>query len=143
MSEVLLGQSYYLRFDPKLWQAMQPYPPLGTLYAASYLRQRGYDVALYDAYHLKIPVVKIEDGRLGTLEAPIDEADLRAAFEIARRAYPVGMTNMSVLPSAPNSSSDTGRLVKKDSPKSPTRKRCSECDCPRNRESARSMMIGL
>ena len=49
MSEVLLGQSYYLRFDPKLWQAMQPYPPLGTLYAASYLRQRGYDVALYDA----------------------------------------------------------------------------------------------
>ena len=28
---------------------MQPYPPLGTLYAASYLRQRGYDVALFDA----------------------------------------------------------------------------------------------
>ena len=49
MTEVLFGQSYYLRFDPKLWQAMQPYPPLGTLYAASYLRQRGYDVALYDA----------------------------------------------------------------------------------------------
>src|SRR5512141_2044700 len=49
MSEVLLGQSYYLRFDPKLWAAMQPYPPLGTLYAASYLRERGYDVALFDA----------------------------------------------------------------------------------------------
>ncbi|MCZ7545200.1 MAG: hypothetical protein M5R40_17495 [Anaerolineae bacterium] len=27
MSEVLFGQSYYLRFDPKLWEAMQPYPP--------------------------------------------------------------------------------------------------------------------
>ena len=38
MSEILFGQSYFLRFDPKLWQAMQPYPPLGTLYAASYLR---------------------------------------------------------------------------------------------------------
>src|SRR6188768_2090153 len=49
MSEVLLGQSYYLRFDPKLWEAMQPYPPLGTLYAASYIRERGYDVALFDA----------------------------------------------------------------------------------------------
>lgn len=49
MSQVLFGQSYYLRFDPKLWQAMQPYPPLGTLYAASYLRERGYDVALFDA----------------------------------------------------------------------------------------------
>jgi anaerobic magnesium-protoporphyrin IX monomethyl ester cyclase len=49
MTQILLGQSYYLRFDPKLWEAMQPYPPLGTLYAASYLRQHGYEVALFDA----------------------------------------------------------------------------------------------
>jgi anaerobic magnesium-protoporphyrin IX monomethyl ester cyclase len=47
--KVLFGQSYFLRFDPKLWQAMQPYPPLGSLYAASYLRSRGYDVVLFDA----------------------------------------------------------------------------------------------
>jgi anaerobic magnesium-protoporphyrin IX monomethyl ester cyclase len=49
MTEILFGQSYYLRFDPKLWDAMQPYPPLGTLYAASYMRQKGYSVALFDA----------------------------------------------------------------------------------------------
>jgi anaerobic magnesium-protoporphyrin IX monomethyl ester cyclase len=49
VTDVLLGQSYFLRFDPKLWEAMQPYPPLGTLYAASYLRERGYSVALFDA----------------------------------------------------------------------------------------------
>jgi anaerobic magnesium-protoporphyrin IX monomethyl ester cyclase len=49
MIEVLFGQSYYLRFDPKLWEAMQPYPPLGTLYAAAYLRERGYTVGLFDA----------------------------------------------------------------------------------------------
>ncbi|MCZ7569699.1 MAG: B12-binding domain-containing radical SAM protein [Ardenticatenaceae bacterium] len=49
MSTVLFGQSYYLRFDPKLWAAMQPYPPLGTLYAAAYVRSKGYDVALFDA----------------------------------------------------------------------------------------------
>jgi anaerobic magnesium-protoporphyrin IX monomethyl ester cyclase len=49
MSTVLFGQSYYLRFDPKLWAAMQPYPPLGTLYAAAYVRSRGYAVALFDA----------------------------------------------------------------------------------------------
>lgn len=49
MRQVLLGQSYYLRLDPKMWAALQPYPPLGTLYAASFLRQRGYDVALFDA----------------------------------------------------------------------------------------------
>ncbi len=46
---ILFGQSYFLRFDPKLFAAMQPYPPLGTLYAASYMRSRGYDVDLFDA----------------------------------------------------------------------------------------------
>lgn len=49
MATILFGQSYYLRFDLKLWRAMQPYPPLGTLYAASYMRERGYEVALFDA----------------------------------------------------------------------------------------------
>ncbi|MGH2538178.1 MAG: B12-binding domain-containing radical SAM protein [Candidatus Promineifilaceae bacterium] len=49
MTDILFGQSYYLRFDPKLWQAMQPYPPLGTLYAAGYIRERGYSAALFDA----------------------------------------------------------------------------------------------
>ena len=49
MAEVLFGQSYFLRFDPKLWRAMQPYPPLGTLFAAAHLRERGHGVALFDA----------------------------------------------------------------------------------------------
>ncbi|KAA3647806.1 MAG: radical SAM protein [Chloroflexi bacterium] len=49
MSKLLFGQSYYLHFDPKLWEAMQPYPPLGTMYAASYMREQGHEVALFDA----------------------------------------------------------------------------------------------
>jgi anaerobic magnesium-protoporphyrin IX monomethyl ester cyclase len=49
MADVLFGQSYSLRFDPKLWEAQQPYAPLGTLYAAAFLRARGRDVALFDA----------------------------------------------------------------------------------------------
>jgi radical SAM superfamily enzyme YgiQ (UPF0313 family) len=49
MTDLLFGQSYYLRFDSKLWAAMQPYSPLGTLYAASYARRRGCSVALFDA----------------------------------------------------------------------------------------------
>jgi anaerobic magnesium-protoporphyrin IX monomethyl ester cyclase len=49
VSEVLFGQSYYLRFDPKLWAAMQPYPPLGTLCAASYVRASNHEVGLFDA----------------------------------------------------------------------------------------------
>jgi anaerobic magnesium-protoporphyrin IX monomethyl ester cyclase len=47
--DILFGQSYFLRFDPKLYDAMQPYPPLGTLYAAALMRERGYTVALFDA----------------------------------------------------------------------------------------------
>lgn len=49
MTDLLFGQSYYLRFDPKLYAAMMPYPPLGTLFAASFLREQGYSVALFDA----------------------------------------------------------------------------------------------
>jgi anaerobic magnesium-protoporphyrin IX monomethyl ester cyclase len=49
VSRVLLGHSYFLRLDEKLWRAMQPYPPLGTLYAAALLRQRGHEVRLFDA----------------------------------------------------------------------------------------------
>src|SRR5581483_10339609 len=49
MATVLFGQSYYLKFDPKLYAEMKPYPPLGSLYAASYTRSLGYGVALFDA----------------------------------------------------------------------------------------------
>jgi radical SAM superfamily enzyme YgiQ (UPF0313 family) len=47
--DILFGQAYFLRFDPKLWDARQPYPPLGTLYAAAVARERGFDVAVFDA----------------------------------------------------------------------------------------------
>ena len=47
--DILFGQAYFLRFDPKLWEAQQPYAPLGTLYAAACVRARGYHVALFDA----------------------------------------------------------------------------------------------
>jgi radical SAM superfamily enzyme YgiQ (UPF0313 family) len=49
MPDILLAHSFFLRFDPKQWRAMQPYAPLGTLYAAAYLRQLGYDVAVFDS----------------------------------------------------------------------------------------------
>jgi anaerobic magnesium-protoporphyrin IX monomethyl ester cyclase len=47
--DVLIGQAYFLRFDPKLWEAQQPYAPLGALYAAAGARERGYRVGLFDA----------------------------------------------------------------------------------------------
>ena len=48
MSRLLFTHSYFLRFDPKQWETGLPYAPLGTLYAASLLRQQGYEVSLHD-----------------------------------------------------------------------------------------------
>ena len=47
--DVLLGHALFMALDPKQVEKMRPYPPLGTLYAAAVLRERGYRVALFDA----------------------------------------------------------------------------------------------
>lgn len=49
MADVLLTHSYHLYYDRKQVRKMQPYPPLGTLYAAALLRQKGFSVALFDS----------------------------------------------------------------------------------------------
>ncbi len=49
MVDVLFTHSYFLRFDTKEFRAMMPYPPLGTLYAAAFVREQGYTVALFDS----------------------------------------------------------------------------------------------
>lgn len=46
--DVLLTHSYHLPFDEKQQRRMEPYRPLGTLYAAAALRQAGFTVALFD-----------------------------------------------------------------------------------------------
>ena len=46
---VLLSPSYQLALDPKQAAAGEPYPPLGTLYAAAYLREQGHEVFLSDS----------------------------------------------------------------------------------------------
>ncbi len=48
MKRILFSHSYFLRFDPKQWKTAQPYAPLGTLYAASLMRENGYEVSLFD-----------------------------------------------------------------------------------------------
>jgi anaerobic magnesium-protoporphyrin IX monomethyl ester cyclase len=49
MTDVLLAHAFFLKNDPKQVEKMRPYPPLGTLYAASHLREKGFSVALFDA----------------------------------------------------------------------------------------------
>jgi anaerobic magnesium-protoporphyrin IX monomethyl ester cyclase len=48
VADVLLTHSYHLFYDRKQTRKMQPYPPLGTLYAAALLRMAGLSVAVFD-----------------------------------------------------------------------------------------------
>lgn len=47
-NKILFTHSYFLRFDPKQWATAQPYAPIGTLYAASLMREHKYDVSFFD-----------------------------------------------------------------------------------------------
>jgi anaerobic magnesium-protoporphyrin IX monomethyl ester cyclase len=49
MLKILVGHSYYLRFDPKQWERGKPYPPLATIQVAALLRQMGHRVTLFDS----------------------------------------------------------------------------------------------
>jgi len=55
MSSILFSHSYFYQFDKKQWANKMPFPPLGTIYAASYLREHGYEVSLYDTGLLSNP----------------------------------------------------------------------------------------
>src|ERR1700733_11771851 len=48
MHTILFSHSYFMRFDPKQWASAQPYAPIGTLYAASLMREKGYEVTFLD-----------------------------------------------------------------------------------------------
>src|SRR5580704_3053046 len=49
MLSILVGHSYFLRFDQKQLERAKPYPPLATLQVAGILRHAGHDVRLFDA----------------------------------------------------------------------------------------------
>lgn len=49
MLSILIGHSYFLRFDRKQFERAKPYPPLATLQAAAILREAGHEVSLFDA----------------------------------------------------------------------------------------------
>jgi anaerobic magnesium-protoporphyrin IX monomethyl ester cyclase len=62
-ADVLLTHSYHLAHDAKQWRKMQPYPPLGTLYAAAALRDAGISVAVFDPM-LQDPIPGFEQALL-------------------------------------------------------------------------------
>jgi radical SAM superfamily enzyme YgiQ (UPF0313 family) len=63
VAQVLLTHSYHLSLDPKQVRKMQPYMPLGTLYAATALREHGISVVAMD------PMLEGPSAKLGPLLA--------------------------------------------------------------------------
>lgn len=55
MKKILFTHSYFYQFDQKQWDTKQPYPPLGTIYAASVMRKAGYNVSLFDTALIDSP----------------------------------------------------------------------------------------
>lgn len=55
MSDILFSHSYYYKLDSKQWNNKTPFPPLGTLYAASLMRNQGFNVELFDTNLLGSP----------------------------------------------------------------------------------------
>jgi anaerobic magnesium-protoporphyrin IX monomethyl ester cyclase len=49
LAEILVTHSYHLPYDPKQSRKMQPYLPLGTLYAAAALREKRFSVVAFDS----------------------------------------------------------------------------------------------
>jgi anaerobic magnesium-protoporphyrin IX monomethyl ester cyclase len=47
--KILFTPSYFYRFDEKQWRNQQPYPPYATILAASYIRNAGFEVQLFDS----------------------------------------------------------------------------------------------
>lgn len=55
MTKILFTHSYFYQFDPKQWSKKEFYPPLGTIFAASFLREKGYLVDLFDTNLIENP----------------------------------------------------------------------------------------
>lgn len=56
MIDILFSHSYYYQLDPKQWEIKNPFPPLGTIYAASFMREDGFKVELFDTNLLDGPL---------------------------------------------------------------------------------------
>ena len=47
--DILLAHGYFLALDAAERRVMRPHPPLGVLYLSSHLKQRGFNVGVFDA----------------------------------------------------------------------------------------------
>jgi radical SAM superfamily enzyme YgiQ (UPF0313 family) len=104
VTDVLLTHSYHLPYDRKQLRKMQPYPPLGTLYAASVLREQGFTVGLFDTMlqppedgfaealkRLKPKLVAVYEDNFNFLSKMCLTRMRDVAFDMLERAHDAGV----------------------------------------------------
>jgi anaerobic magnesium-protoporphyrin IX monomethyl ester cyclase len=104
MADILLTHGYFLHEDAKEQQIMKPYPPLGLLYLAAFLKRAGFSVDLYDSTlgnraELKKHLAEASGGVLGIYTNLITRASV---LDIAAYAKTQGWTVVLGGPEAAN-----------------------------------------
>jgi len=104
MTDILLTHGFFLHEDPKEREVMKPYPPLGLLYVAAYLRRRGLGVEVFDTTFstrdaLAARLAATPGGVLGVYTNLITRA---AVLDLAARAKTHGWTVVLGGPEAAN-----------------------------------------
>ena len=57
--DILLTHGYFIDEDAHEKKVMKPYPPLGILYLSAYLKQRGFDVGVFDTTFSNMGALKL------------------------------------------------------------------------------------
>jgi len=88
---LLLTHGYFLAEDPKEQSIMKPYPPLGLLYLSAHLRERHFEVEVYDStFGSKEELFRLLDtevkGVLGIYGNLLTRANVLAILQRAREA---------------------------------------------------------
>ena len=102
---VFVANTYYYQYDQKQWETAMPYPPLGTLYAASELRKAGYQTTVFDnnlvKHHsevydhldrVKPEYLVLYDDGFNYLTKMCLTTMQEAAFDVIKRAKSLGCT---------------------------------------------------
>lgn len=94
MPDVLLTHAYFLADDEKEQAIMRPYPPLGLLYIAAYLRERGVDVEVFDTTFTTFEALaaRLAAGAGGVLGVYTNLMTRRRVLDIVRVAKRQGWT---------------------------------------------------
>ncbi|HXQ29601.1 MAG TPA: radical SAM protein [Gemmatimonadales bacterium] len=89
---MLLTHGYFLGEDPKEQEVMKPYPPLGLLYVAAYLRRAGHGVDVFDSTFAKREalVARLAQRPAGVLGIYTNLITRRSVLDIVRLAKASG-----------------------------------------------------